>query len=200
MYDKDFTAEDMAMVRRIACKLKTRLPRYVQLDELISDGYLGWLDARQRFDPDRGVEFRRFAAKRTRGAMIDGLRERRSFPAMQIEPDVLEASRPAGLSPEQNEPTTSHPDLKWVRSALRGLPRRSRLAVELHYLESMPMKDVGTVLHITESAISQLLARTIRLLEKRTQPERPDRSNRSGKTNPRLVPQTEPQHETPAHQ
>ena len=62
-------------MRRVAQQLQTRLPANVTLDELISAGNLGLVEAVDRFDPERGVSFAAFARTRIRGAMIDWLRE-----------------------------------------------------------------------------------------------------------------------------
>lgn len=45
------------------------------LDDLIQYGALGLIEARARYDPDRGTTFRSFAKHRVRGAILDGLRE-----------------------------------------------------------------------------------------------------------------------------
>ena len=44
------------------------------LEEFISCGYLGLVEAADRFDPASGVEFKAFAYLRIRGAIIDGIR------------------------------------------------------------------------------------------------------------------------------
>jgi RNA polymerase sigma factor for flagellar operon FliA len=44
------------------------------LNDLIQDALLGLLDAASRFDPNRGVQFKSFAAQRIRGTVIDSLR------------------------------------------------------------------------------------------------------------------------------
>lgn len=60
------------LVDRIARKQATRLP--VPVEDLMSDGMLGLLDAVDKFDPSRGVQFEAYASTRIRGAIIDGLR------------------------------------------------------------------------------------------------------------------------------
>ncbi|NMC68994.1 MAG: sigma-70 family RNA polymerase sigma factor [Myxococcales bacterium] len=68
-------AEDVEFVRSVARSVHRLLPPKVELDELVSYGALGMIEARQRFDPSRGVPFRTFAWYRVRGAIYDGLRE-----------------------------------------------------------------------------------------------------------------------------
>lgn len=51
-----------------------RLPAHVDRDELVSLGNLGLLDAIEKYDPDKGVQFKTYAMMRIRGAIVDGLR------------------------------------------------------------------------------------------------------------------------------
>jgi len=71
----DLEAEDLEFVRGVARGFLKLVPSSVQLDELVSYGTLGLLEARGKFDPARGVPFRVFAHYRVRGAIYDGLRE-----------------------------------------------------------------------------------------------------------------------------
>lgn len=68
-------AEDVEFVRTVARSVFRLLPPKLELDELVSYGTLGMIEARRRFDPSRGVAFRSFAWYRVRGAIYDGLRE-----------------------------------------------------------------------------------------------------------------------------
>lgn len=66
--------EHYAMVRAVARKTAQRLPSHVDVDELVSIGVLGLIDAVSRFDASRGVPFRAYAEIRVRGAILDGVR------------------------------------------------------------------------------------------------------------------------------
>lgn len=63
------------LVERIARQMLVRLPPSVTWDELVSAGYIGLIEAVDRFDTSRNVEFSAFARTRIRGAMLDALRE-----------------------------------------------------------------------------------------------------------------------------
>ena len=52
----------------------------VELDDLLSFGREGLLDAARRFDESRGVPFRAYANYRVRGAIIDGVRRMSMLP------------------------------------------------------------------------------------------------------------------------
>ncbi|HMP79686.1 MAG TPA: FliA/WhiG family RNA polymerase sigma factor [Pirellulaceae bacterium] len=52
-----------------------RLPDGVELDDLISAGVFGLMDAIEAFDLNRGVKFETYCVPRIRGAMLDELRQ-----------------------------------------------------------------------------------------------------------------------------
>ncbi len=68
-------AEYLPLIRYHADQLRRRVPDSVELDDLVDAGVLGLLDAAQRFDPERDVQFKTFVSFRVRGAMIDYLRQ-----------------------------------------------------------------------------------------------------------------------------
>jgi len=51
-----------------------------ELDELVSAGTIGLMDAIDNFDPSRGLAFSTFAAPRIRGSVLDDLRRRDHVP------------------------------------------------------------------------------------------------------------------------
>src|SRR6266849_10794036 len=64
------------LVKYIAQRLACRLPASVCLEDLISAGVLGLMDAIEKYDPTRATSFKTYAELRIRGAMLDDLRER----------------------------------------------------------------------------------------------------------------------------
>lgn len=71
---EDLVKQHAPLVKRIALHLINRLPKTVQLEDLIQAGMIGLLEASQRFDPLQNASFETFAGTRIRGAMIDELR------------------------------------------------------------------------------------------------------------------------------
>lgn len=63
------------MVKYIAQRLAIKLPPNVEMDDLISNGMMGLLDAIEKFDAKKDVKFSTYAQIRVKGAMLDGLRE-----------------------------------------------------------------------------------------------------------------------------
>ena len=66
--------EHLPMVRFLALRIRERLPQQVEIEDLISAGVVGLMDALQKFDPKKKVQFRTYAQFRVRGAMLDSLR------------------------------------------------------------------------------------------------------------------------------
>lgn len=66
--------EYMPLVRYNGDRIWQRLPDGVELDDLISAGIFGLMDAIDAFDTGRGVKFETYCVPRIRGAMLDELR------------------------------------------------------------------------------------------------------------------------------
>lgn len=64
----------LPLVRYHAQQIHGRLPKQVELDDLISVGVLGLIDAIDGFDLKRGLSFKTFSAPRIRGSILDELR------------------------------------------------------------------------------------------------------------------------------
>ena len=66
----------LPLVRDVAHQVACRKPPHVEVDELMSWGMEGLLDAYRRFRPDKHASFRTYARFRVRGVIMDNLRER----------------------------------------------------------------------------------------------------------------------------
>jgi RNA polymerase sigma factor for flagellar operon FliA len=62
------------LVKFVAGRVGAGLPRSVEQADLVSYGFLGLIEATERFDLDRDVKFETYAIPRIRGAMLDELR------------------------------------------------------------------------------------------------------------------------------
>lgn len=67
-------------IRFLALRLKAKLPRNIELSELVSAGTLGLLEALGKFQPQMGIRFETYSENRIRGAMLDELRRLDWFP------------------------------------------------------------------------------------------------------------------------
>jgi RNA polymerase sigma factor FliA len=66
--------EHLPIVRFLARRIHERLPQHVDIEDLVSAGVLGLMDAFAKFDPEKKVQFRSYAQFRIRGAILDSLR------------------------------------------------------------------------------------------------------------------------------
>jgi len=214
--DRDrLVTEHVGLVRRMARRLAQRLPTQFELDDLISVGVMGLMDAAGRYRPSTGVPFEAFARRRIRGAMLDALRDldwaprsvrrlRREIDAamararheMGREPEPEDVARTMALSLEQYEQaleqvrvldfgsvrqldalgpdgeprvelcldTGEAPDVQIARrelqshlaAAIQQLPDRERQILSLYYEEELTLAEVGEVIGVCESRVSQL--------------------------------------------
>ena len=114
----------LPLVRQSAERLHTKLPSYVDIEDLVSFGTVGLFDAVQSFDPTRGVRFKTFCNPRVRGAILDGLR------AMDWAPRLVR-SRARKLDAA----------LRTLKAALGRMPTEDETANHL----SLPMKEFRKV-------------------------------------------------------
>src|SRR5919106_5012723 len=61
-------------VKYIAFRMAAKLPAHIQAEDLISAGIIGLIDALDKFNPTREVQFKTYAQIRIQGAMKDELR------------------------------------------------------------------------------------------------------------------------------
>lgn len=72
----------MPLVRSRAERVWSRLPEGIELDDLISAGTFGLMDAIAAYDLSRGVRFEAFCLRRIQGAIVDELRSMDWVPRM----------------------------------------------------------------------------------------------------------------------
>ena len=59
------------LIKYIAQKIASRLPSNIELDDLISCGVIGLMDAIDKYDPTRDNKFKTYAEFRIRGSILD---------------------------------------------------------------------------------------------------------------------------------
>lgn len=207
--------EHLPTVRFVARRIHERLPQHVDLDDLVSAGIVGLMDAFTKFDHAKQVQFKSYAQFRIRGAILDSLRTldwsprelRRKGRAVEdsirmlthrlgrspVETEVaqemgmslseyqhllgeLKGLEIGSLNLERNEdsgddelsylPGTENdePLFRCLKGELRQrlteaietLPEKERLVVSLYYHEELTMKEIGVVLGVVESRVSQI--------------------------------------------
>ncbi len=211
------------LIKYVANRIALRLPPHIEVDDLISVGAIGLMDAIEKYDPSRGAKFKTYAEFRVRGSILDELRSLDWVPrsvrqkASNLDAVVSKLQSQLGRIPEDEEiakemgvtleeffdtlnetrnmPLLSLEDLGIARdsgdkqslldtlegkgdvdpqtqmrltelknliaAAIDSLPEKERLMVSLYYYEELTMKEIGEVLGITESRISQIHSKAV---------------------------------------
>jgi len=163
----DLTTLYGGWVKRMALLLRARMP-WAELDELLQWGAVGMMEATQRFDPAQGVAFQAYAARRIKGAMIDGLRREgtRRRGEILFEPDDVDAATyAAGMGPEDPFALlAASGNRALLVAALRALPVLEYQVLALHFYEELNNREVAAVLEISEGYASRLRKRALESL------------------------------------
>ena len=122
--------DHVPLVKSMAQRLAQRLPSQVEMNDLISVGVLGLIDAAGRYKPTLGVPFDAFARRRVHGAMLDALRELdwapRSLRRLRRSMDsaVANLRHTLGREPEETEIASSVFNLWPIVVSVRPSPSR----------------------------------------------------------------------------
>lgn len=108
------------LVRSIAWKIHQRLPRSVDMDDLIGYGQIGLAEAARDYEQDRGIQFTTYAYYRVRGAILDGLSTMSWFTKMDYNRGRYEqAANDVLRSSSADESSTG--DVDWFARTSRSL-------------------------------------------------------------------------------
>lgn len=79
--DRDeLVVKHLWLVRHILSKIARHLHQSIDVENLESAGVLGLIEAANRFDPARGIDFKSYSKSRIRGAILDELRRSSPLP------------------------------------------------------------------------------------------------------------------------
>ncbi|MBQ9371732.1 MAG: FliA/WhiG family RNA polymerase sigma factor [Thermoguttaceae bacterium] len=142
----------LPLVRYHAERVWSRLPDEVDLDDLVSSGIFGLMDAIDAYDPERGVKFETYCVPRIRGAMLDELRSMDWVPrlvrsrARKLSEANKELSNKLGRLPTQEE-LASH--LKMDKSELARVMTDANavnlVSLNKKWFETDGSKDVSEI-------------------------------------------------------
>jgi RNA polymerase sigma factor for flagellar operon FliA len=223
MERNDLILEYAPLVKFVANRIAMRVPPSVSLDDLISAGIMGLLDAVDRFDPSRQVQFKTYAEFRIRGAMLDELRSmdwvprstRKKIHDMERAVTAVEGrlKRPAddleiaeemdidldayygilnkargvellSLDEYLKDDRDNSESKKTFKSLIRGnddlgdhimaselkrviaesletLSEKEQMVLSLYYYDELTLREIGEVLDLTESRISQIHTKAV---------------------------------------
>src|SRR5215203_5946826 len=159
------------LVKFVAGRTGARLPSHVDQADLISYGMIGLIEAMERFEPRRQIRFETFAMQRIRGAIIDELRSLDWVPrsvrsrARDIEAANSKLEHESAPDPQAALDTSEVKDR--LAEAIQDLPERETLVVALYYFENLTLREIGEVLGVTESRVSQLHSKAVLRLRSR---------------------------------
>ena len=133
--------DHLPQVKLIASRIHDKLPESVVLDDLISAGVLGLIDAVDHFNPDLNVKLKTYAEHKIRGAILDSLRSLDWAPrnkrrkSKMIEAAITEAEKKLHRSPTEEEVAA---ELDLTLEAYR------RWLVEIRGINLAPMEQAGS--------------------------------------------------------
>ena len=214
----------LPLVKYISSRMAVRLPSHIEIDDLVSSGVIGLINALGNFDPKFKTKFETYAMIRIRGSIIDELRSldwvprsmREKFSTVQNAYRTLEQrlSRPATesevaehlemepgelnailnnerymtfislnevinvdekghkaipiinsvpdvqqLSPFESAEKNEQKEL--LAGAIGKMPEQEKMVLILYYYEGLMLKEIGRVLEISESRVSQIHTKAI---------------------------------------
>ena len=205
------------LVRFLANRIAMRVPPNVTVDDLISCGTMGLLDAITKFDPSKNVKFKTYAEVRIKGSILDGLRSLDWIPRsvrkkiQDMEKCIVQMEKDLGYTPNGGQIAKAlnldieeyHTVLNQARSvdllsldepvkdqdftdskesyvnfipgdnnpledalfsemkdivadSIKNLSKKEQIVIALYYHEGLTLKEIGAVLELTESRISQI--------------------------------------------
>jgi RNA polymerase sigma factor FliA len=71
----ELVLRELPQVYYVAARLRERLPKQVEMEDLVQAGVIGLLDACRNYDSAKDAQFSTFAKHRIRGAILDNLRK-----------------------------------------------------------------------------------------------------------------------------
>src|SRR3954468_6764147 len=103
-------------------RIWARLPEGVELDDLVSAGVFGLMDAIDAFDLSRGVKFETYCVPRIRGAMLDELRTMDWVPRLGLSKASRMGAARKDLAAARGRPPAASPRRPNERAAKLGVP------------------------------------------------------------------------------
>ena len=109
----DLIEAHMNIVQRLAWMFHGRVGRFVEIEDIMQAGYIGLVEAAQRYTPQEGVTFAAYAAQRIRGAILDSLRRNSNLSrkTVTMRQSVMRTrsklAQQFGREPEQSEVAAS---------------------------------------------------------------------------------------------
>ena len=151
--------EYVPFANNLAAQKKKSLPNFIDLENLKSAAYLGLVEAANRFDEKQNIAFSSFAFSRILGAIHDYLREQsffkgKYFPVMSLDHSLSQGDfnlRETVSCKKKNETEEN------FEVITLGLDEQAKVILKYYFIHEYSMKEVGDLVGISESRISQLI-------------------------------------------
>lgn len=146
--------------------------RLFDVEDLMQAARLGMMEAFPRFDPNRGARLDTFLEKRIRGAMIDEVRRlswvigsNRTKNPVRSEPEPYDFNRLRRYR-KARSPEDFTVDKERLAHALGNgvLDEREKRILRFYFVHGATMREIGELLGVTESRISQLIGKCLDLI------------------------------------
>lgn len=137
-----------------------------ELDDFISEAWLGFLDAVREFDSARGVAFASFATLKVRQHLIDVVRSygtvSRTMPGPSTSFDRLETFGSSSSKWESDEALLLHPEgdsnimNDRIREVVAALPMEERVVIEAIYFHNETQLSTAERLGVSRQKVQRL--------------------------------------------
>jgi RNA polymerase sigma factor for flagellar operon FliA len=166
-------------IRILALRLKSKLPQSVELNELISAGSLGLLDALGKFNPERGIKFDTYSESRIKGAMLDELRRMDWFSrglrhkVKVLEDAIRQIEHETGVTAtaDQLQTFTGMSD-KDVQNGLEALNNQICLSLDSFHENLIGRKSMSDDEPFQSTAFQEIVDKVANLIEELTPREK----------------------------
>lgn len=211
------------LVKHVVNRMWGSYSHLKQMEDMVSCGVIGLIDAIDRYDLSRGVKFETYAYFRIRGEIIDQIRKADWIPknirmqVKKIEQTMALLEEKMGRQPSEQEiadhmsiriedvykfmgqchllsvvsldehlldatsssalvaDRTESPERlagdnemrEVLASAIETLPEKEKIVVSLYYFEEMNLKEIGSVLGVSESRVSQIHTKALLRMKNR---------------------------------
>lgn len=132
----------LPLTRIIADRLSISLPSYVDKEDFANIGFLGLVQALERFDASRGIKFETFASIRIKGAMLDAIRVNDWVPvsvrqkARNYQEALASLTKKLGRDPVDEE---------LAAELGLALPKYRQMMNQIQIVTVVPLEDISSI-------------------------------------------------------
>lgn len=165
----------LTLVKMVAGRVAISLPQYVDKDDLTGNGFLGLIEAIDRYDFSRGIKFETYAVARIRGAILDSLRAQDWIPttvrqkARQYEQTLTSLENSLGRSATDEEISEAlNISVQQLHSLLNTINGCTLIPLEDYIKVEVPThSDANPSQYLEEAEIKDTLAKAIEKLSEK---------------------------------